>query len=83
MLIAQGKGWHLSVALLLGLAVGIAGLAVLGPRLGVVGAAAASALGFALSSAVALRSLDATLRGLVPQQSDIARLVGTFTTGRL
>lgn len=82
-LIAQGKGWHLSMALLLGLFVGITGLAILGPRFGVLGAAAASALGFAVSSVIALRSLDATLRGLIPQYSDIGRLVGTFTTGRL
>ncbi|MGW3546361.1 lipopolysaccharide biosynthesis protein [Janibacter hoylei] len=82
-LIAEGKGWRLSMALLLGLVCSLIGLAVLGPHMGVVGASAAAASGFLISAACCLYFLGATWSSWVPRRSDFRRVVATFTTGRL
>lgn len=83
LLVAQGRGWQLSAALLSGLAVGLVGLAVLGAIYGVVGAAAASALGFAVSAVIAVRCLGGTVSDLAPRRSDLRRVRSTFLKGHL
>lgn len=83
LLIAQGKGWKLSIAQLTGLVIGILLLSTLGPTFGVVGASVASSLGFASAAILALVFLKADFDDLRLRRDDARSALATFTTGRL
>ncbi|MCA0180553.1 MAG: lipopolysaccharide biosynthesis protein [Actinobacteria bacterium] len=82
-LIASGRGWHLTLAQVIGLGVGVLLLLIMGPRFGATGAAWASATGFFTTFIIALWATRLPLSELLPRGSDVSRTVQVFVSGSL
>ena len=77
-LAAQNRGAEMTVAQALGLVVGIALLYILGSRLGAIGAAAASVVGYWSAMAIAVARLRTSVRSLLLGTRDVRDLVGVL-----
>ncbi|MGX1693923.1 lipopolysaccharide biosynthesis protein [Microbacterium keratanolyticum] len=78
---AAGAGLRMTYAYVLGLAVGIGGLLILGPILGATGAAAASALGYGVTTMAMIFATQVGARRLVFRKGDAVRAVRLLVRG--
>ena len=69
-LTAYGRGWWLTLGQTSGLGLGVVMLLLLGPLLGAIGAALASALGYALTMTIAVYALKLPRRSLLIRRTD-------------
>ncbi|MBO9626639.1 MAG: oligosaccharide flippase family protein [Microbacterium sp.] len=80
-LAAIGFGWRMTLAQMIGLAVGLVGLLSLGPFLGADGAAIASTVGFAAAAIGMVLGLKVRLVDLIPRLADGRTLVARLRHG--
>lgn len=83
LLTAQGRGWAMTRAQVLGLFVGIAALFLWGPALGAVGASLASSLGYVTTLLMSLWALGLPVSSYLPQRGDLRAQFHLVLSGRL
>lgn len=82
LLVVRNHGWGMTLAQVVGLAIATGLLIALSPSFGVIGASAASAVGYALTTFVMLHRLKIPARYLWPRPTDAKSLGTLFTRGR-
>ncbi|WP_425840218.1 lipopolysaccharide biosynthesis protein [Microbacterium sp. PA5] len=82
-LVAQGRGWLMTLSQVSGLTVGMALLLLLGPSLGAVGAAVASTLGYLVTAAASTTATRIPISRLFPRRGDLRATIRFLLRGAL
>lgn len=82
-LIARGRGWHLTAAQMIGLAVGISLVFAVAPPFGAVGLAVAWNTGFLTTFVITARATGLAAGEFIPTGSDVAQTARVLLSGSL